>query len=103
MLVGQELRNMDTKVFHLKFENHEPNLAAVFSHLYETSALADVNIVCAGGESLRAHKIILSSSSNYFLQLFLDADSKRPSLSVPEIDVATMRRLLSFIYTGAYL
>lgn len=87
------------KTYHLKWSKHIPNMESVFTSLFETGGLTDVTIMCIGG-SLRAHRIILSTCSNYFLKLFLSVDTKRPIISLPEVHVSTMQSLLKFIYTG---
>ena len=57
---------------HLKWSSHSANMETVFTSLYETEGLSDVTLVCAGGERIKAHRIILSACSNYFLTMFLE-------------------------------
>ena len=42
-----------------------------FCNLYEDTDFADVKLVCADGETLQAHKVVLGVSSPYFKTLFL--------------------------------
>ena len=54
------------KTYHLTWSDHIPNMETVFTKLYETEGLTDVAIMCTNG-SLKAHRVILSTCSNYFL------------------------------------
>lgn len=54
------------KTYHLKWSSHIPNMETVFTTLFESEGLTDVTIVCDRG-TLRAHRLILSTCSNYFL------------------------------------
>jgi len=87
------------KSFHLRWASHLPNMGAVFSSLYQTEGLSDVTLSCADG-SLRAHKLLLSTCSDYFLELFLECHTKRTILLLPGVRLADLRILINFIYTG---
>jgi len=87
------------KSFHLRWASHLPNMGSVFASLYQTEGLSDVCLGCSDG-SLRAHKLILSTCSDYFLDLFLESQSKRTVVVLPGVKVAHLKTLLGFIYTG---
>ena len=54
------------KSYHLKWASHLPNMGLVFSTLYQSEDLSDVTLNCEDG-SVRAHKLLLSTCSDYFL------------------------------------
>ena len=54
------------KSYHLKWASHLPNMGLVFSTLYQSEGLSDCCLVCEDG-SVRAHKLLLSTCSDYFL------------------------------------
>ena len=54
------------KSYHLKWASHLPNMGLVFSTLYQSEGLSDCRLVCEDG-SVRAHKLLLSTCSDYFL------------------------------------
>ena len=54
------------KSYHLKWSSHLPNMGLVFSTLYQSEGLSDVSLCCDDG-SVRAHKLLLSTCSDYFL------------------------------------
>ncbi|XP_059084127.1 zinc finger and BTB domain-containing protein 14-like [Tigriopus californicus] len=87
------------KTYHLKWSSHIPNLETVFTTLLESESLSDVTLVCSDG-SIKSHRLLLASCSNYFLRVFLETPTKKPMIVVPEITTETMKHLLAFIYTG---
>jgi len=87
------------KSYHLKWASHLPNMGEVFNTLYQSEGLADVTLACEDG-SIKAHKLILSTCSDYFLELFLECTSKRTVVVLPNIKSAELKDLMTFIYTG---
>ena len=65
----EEIRLVTMKSYHLRWSSHLPNMGSVFSSLYQSEGLADVNLCCEDG-SVRAHKLLLSTCSDYFLVSF---------------------------------
>jgi len=87
------------KSYHLKWSSHLPNMGLVFATLYQTEGLSDVTLACEDG-NVRAHKLLLSTCSDYFLELFLESSSKRTVVVLPSVKVADLKVIISFIYTG---
>ena len=54
------------KSYHLKWSSHLANMGLVFSTLYQSEGLSDVTLFCDDGQ-VRAHKLLLSTCSDYFL------------------------------------
>jgi hypothetical protein len=72
----------DSKSFHLKWSSHGDNMETVFATLFDSEGLTDVSIVCEGRdgeeqqrEVVRAHRLLLSASSNYFMVRKIDDTS----------------------------
>lgn len=74
-------------------------MGLVFATLYQSEGLSDVTLACEDG-NVRAHKLLLSTCSDYFLELFLESSSKRTVVVLPSVKVADLRVIISFIYTG---
>jgi BTB/POZ domain len=55
--------------FCLRWNNFQNSLLASLPQLLDTNDLTDVTL-CAGGKSIRAHRVVLSACSQYFKQLF---------------------------------
>ena len=62
----ETVRTSEMKSYHLKWASHLPNMGLVFSTLYQSEDLSDVTLNCEDG-SVRAHKLLLSTCSDYFL------------------------------------
>lgn len=54
------------RTFHLRWSNHLQNLGTVFGALRDSEGLADVTLACQDG-SVKVHKVMLATCSNYFL------------------------------------
>merc|ERR1719469_210985 len=79
-------------------EPHHPKLAS----LWRDSRLTDI-AVCAEGVECRAHRIVLASSSGYFLSLF-DSGMRDAAGSAHALDgmrAPVLRALLDFVYEGS--
>merc|ERR1712150_56028 len=62
--------------------------------------LSDV-IICVGENKMHCHKLVLAMSSRYFERMFLGAmkESKEKEVVLQEIDLETLKSVLTFMYT----
>ncbi|XP_049885709.1 protein abrupt isoform X2 [Pectinophora gossypiella] len=68
--------------------------------MLSTGALTDVTL-SASGTSVKAHRLVLASCSQYFAQLFKEVEAENNTLVVIlGCDAAELRLLLTFMYTG---
>ena len=66
------------KVF-LSWNKFQTSLVSSYQRLYNSSDFSDVTLVCGDGQKIKAHKIVLASSSNLFGQMLCsDGVIKRP-------------------------
>ena len=86
--------------FCLKWNDFQLNISKSFSTLRAESYFNDVTIVCDDQQQLRAHKVILSSSSEYFRSLFKQNDHSHPLLLFPEVTSNELEYILDYIYRG---
>eukprot|EP00964_Phaeocystis_antarctica_P006404 scaffold3464_cov66-Phaeocystis_antarctica.AAC.2 len=79
-------------------EPHHSTLAS----LWRDSRLTDI-AVCAEGVEYRAHRIVLASSSGYFLSLFDSGmrDAAGSTHSLEGMRAPVLRALLTFVYEGS--
>lgn len=66
------------------------------SNLYHNTAEADVAINADDGK-LRAHKLILTSCSDYFKQVLAQG---KDDINLPGIDIYTLELILQYLYAG---
>lgn len=83
------------------------NMESVLSSLIESESMADVTLYCyneEGGkaESLRSHRLLLSTCSDYFLRILSETatTTSNPSVIIPDVSSSIMKRILKFIYSG---
>ena len=76
------------KTFHLQWSGHAENMES--SILVDDPFVnADVNVLCSNNDIIKAHRLLLSASSEFFLKLFLDSEAtKKPTLVLPDISAA---------------
>ena len=56
----------------------------------------DVDIIVAGNQRLPAHKIVLATASNFFIELLEESDE----IDLSEFDLSVIEHILEFVYTG---
>lgn len=86
--------------FSLRWHNHQNSVIGALGRMLSTGALADVTL-SASGTSVKAHRLVLASCSQYFAQLFKELDTENTAVVVVlGCSAAELRLLLAFMYTG---
>ncbi|XP_073959159.1 uncharacterized protein isoform X2 [Choristoneura fumiferana] len=67
--------------------------------MLSTGALTDVTLN-ASGTSVKAHRLVLASCSQYFAQLFKEVEAENTLVVVLSCEATELRLLLTFMYTG---
>jgi len=62
--------------------------------------LFDVTLVTDDGQHIQAHKIILSSGSHFFSNIFLKSNQTNMLIYLKGIHSVQLEHLLDFIYNG---
>lgn len=83
----------------MKWNNYESGIIQIFQEMYESENLCDVTIACEG-QSLLAHKLVLSACSPYFQSLFMANPCKHPIVILKDVEFADLRSLVEFMYRG---
>ena len=79
------------------FENHCP---ASFRQLWDDTDFTDVTLALEDGSLLKAHKVILSSSSQLFRQLLKQNPHPSPLICLMGVQSRQLKAILSYIYRG---
>ncbi|XP_062563566.1 protein tramtrack, alpha isoform isoform X2 [Armigeres subalbatus] len=90
---------MSSQRFCLRWNNHQTNLLSVFDQLLHAETFTDVTLAVEG-QSLKAHKMVLSACSPYFQALFVDNPEKHPIVILKDVPFKDMKCLLDFMYRG---
>ncbi|CAH1636193.1 unnamed protein product [Spodoptera littoralis] len=90
----------DVQQFSLRWHNHQNSLIGALGRMLSSGALTDVTL-SASGTSVKAHRLVLASCSQYFAQLFKEVEAENNTLVVVlGCDATELRLLLTFMYTG---
>ena len=78
------------------------NLSFFCSRLRERPVLNDVTLVCQDNTKILAHKLILSSFSEYYRKIFKheDDDGEKSVIHLPDVEKKLVDKILDFIYIG---
>ncbi|XP_017106229.3 protein bric-a-brac 1 [Drosophila bipectinata] len=92
--------NESQQQFCLRWHNHQASLLSTLPVLLDQSHLTDVTI-SAEGRQLRAHRVVLSACSSFFMEIFraLEA-SNHPVIIIPGASFGAIAALLTFMYSG---
>ncbi len=70
--------------------------------IFQDSKLCDVTFICKDDFRIKAHRIILSSVSDYFRAMFTSnlSEAFKDEIEMSTMDGIALKSLIDFIYTG---
>merc|ERR1719430_2618661 len=86
--------------FCLNWEGFDANIRDSFRKIREDQRLFDVTLVTDDGQTIQAHKIILSAGSKFFSDIFLKSNQTNLVIYLKGINSVQLENILDFIYTG---
>merc|ERR1712129_256357 len=84
----------------LKWNDFQANISSAFGTLRDDSDFADVTLVCEDGQQVEAHKVILASSSPFFLKLLKRNKHPHPLIFMRGMQSEDLVAIVDFIYFG---
>ena len=90
---------MDFTQVILSCSNFESNYCKEFQELREEGELFDVTLACKEGQ-LEAHRVILSSSSTFFMTILKKNPHPKPVIFMRGISIAQLVAMVDFLYFG---
>lgn len=90
---------MANQEISLKWNGFQSNILSNVKELYKDEGLSDVTLV-SDGQCFKAHKVILSANSSVFKSIFQQNPHKDPIIVLHDINTASLRTLLTFMYNG---
>ncbi|XP_063607890.1 uncharacterized protein LOC134782341 isoform X7 [Penaeus indicus] len=90
---------MANQQFCLRWNNYQSNLTQVFDQLLQSESFVDVTLSCEGN-SVKAHRMVLSACSPYFQGLLSDAPCSHPVIILQGVKWPELKAVVEFMYKG---
>jgi len=87
--------------FHLEWNDFQVGIVSTFQELRNKRDFSDVTLVCEDNQRMRAHKLILSKSCEFFQAVLEEEQSSHPVIYMRGVSRDVMESLVDFIYVGA--
>jgi len=84
----------------LKWNDFQENAISAFGTLREDREFADVTLACEDGQQVEAHKVILASSSPFFLNLLRRNKHPHPLIYMRGLKSEDLVAIVDFLYFG---
>merc|ERR1712129_34305 len=84
----------------LKWNEFQENAISAFGTLREDMEFADVTLACEDGQQVEAHKVILASSSPFFLNLLRRNKHPHPLIYMRGLKSEELLVMMDFLYFG---
>merc|ERR1712129_306407 len=84
----------------LKWNDFQENAISAFGTLREDREFADVTLACEDGQQVEAHKVILASSSPFFLNLLRKNKHSHPLIYMRGLQPEDLVAMIDFLYFG---
>ena len=84
----------------LQWNDYQESIVNSFGVLKVDKDLADVTLVCEDGQQMEAHKVVLASSSPFFMTLLKKSKHPRPLIYMRGLKSNDLTTILNFLYVG---
>ena len=84
----------------LNWKNFQTNISTAFRSLRSENELADVTLACEDGQIFSAHKVILASSSPFFMGILKKYKNPQPLIFLKGMRSEDLSAILDFFYFG---
>ena len=91
---------MTDNTLEMCWDHFETNAPNTFRNLWNDQDFADVTLATVDNQQIRAHKVILSSCSKFFRDIFLMNPHQNPLLYLKGIRYKELALVIKFIYLG---
>jgi len=86
--------------FCLRWNDFQSNISQTFSDLRDVEDFTDVTLACEDDQQVETHKIILSASSPFFMNILKKNKHKHPMIYMRGIKSTDLISVLDFMYHG---
>ena len=89
---------MDEPLLDLHWNDYEENATSFFKACYKDQDFTDVILTTADDKQIKAHKIILSSCSQFFKNILLKNSHPNPLIYLKDMKFVHVKNLMELIY-----
>lgn len=98
-------KSANSRPLKLRRINHTEEIFFNFSNFLRNESMTDVTLICNGGQTIRAHRVILSTFSPYFRaifesQPFSNNPYQYPVIVIKDLELNELKAIIDFIYKG---
>ena len=86
--------------FCLKWNDFQTNVSNSFRKLRTSDNFYDVTLVSDDQQQVSAHKVVLSSSSEYFKNILTSNKHSHPMLCLSGVNQEDLKNILDYVYNG---
>ena len=86
--------------YFLKWNDFQVNVSSSFKVLRQEKDFFDVTLVGDDERHIAAHKIILSSSSDFFKNILRKISHSNPLIYITGVNSSELKHVLDYIYEG---
>ena len=84
----------------LQWNDFKENITSSFKELREDREFTDVTLACEDGQQIEAHKVVLVSSSPFFMQLLTKNKHPHPLIYMRGLRSEDLVAIVDFLYHG---
>src|SRR5277367_6558342 len=87
------------QAIRVKWNDHDSHFTKMFEEMLQRNELLDVSL-CCDGETIKAHRLVLSAASPYFRKVFADNPCSHPVVIMRDFHYDDVAALVEFMYRG---
>ena len=87
-------------MFNLKWDDFQSNISKSFKLFRNDSYLHDVTLVSDDFKHISAHKLVLSSTSEYFRNILKQTTQSQPLICLDGVNFEDLKNVLDYVYDG---
>ena len=91
---------MIQKPVNISWNAFESKTSETFRDLWSNKSFTDVTLATEDDQQIDAHKIILSTSSPFFKNIFEKNPHQKPLLYLKDVSYSELRKVIEYIYLG---
>ena len=99
----QFLESVKMERFCLRWSDFETNVRESFRQLWENKNNCDVTIATDDGYHIQAHKVVLSTGSKFFSNIFMKTIHPSPFIYLKGVKGVDLEYIVDFLYNGEAL